>query len=225
MAHGMHNPDPDGIDDEDYISCFIAGVDHYLGMKPEEMTNNYMEGRIDLVQYELRHFVRLASVCNPNVMTLLEIEPLHKTWQGECLRSIKKSFYSKKAYNAFQGYAHQQIERMSRDVFEGYQGAKRKERFEEFGFDCKNAAHGIRLLRMGCEFFETGLWRIDRRECGDSIELLGIKNGEMAKSDVLIKFQELLERFKAAKERSSLSDEPDREKINDTVKAILKGSL
>lgn len=70
IAHGMHNPSPDSIDDEDTIGIFIASPDHYLGMKQQKETMTTQQGKIDLVEYELRHFAKLASNCNPNVMTI-----------------------------------------------------------------------------------------------------------------------------------------------------------
>lgn len=223
IAHGMHNPNPDSIDDIDTIGIFVAPVDHYLGMKPVKETMTHMEGRIDHVQYELRHFTRLATNCNPNVMTILECDMvISSNWAGDMLRKNKEMFYSKKAFPAFEGYAHSQLQRMERNVFEGYQGKKRKKLFAEFGYDCKNAAHAIRLARMGCEFFETGLWRLDRE---DSIELLDIKNGKWSKEQVETEFYKLIPKMEAAKERSSLPNEPDFERINDTVKLILKATL
>ncbi len=228
IAHAMHSNAPDSIDDEDTIAIFIAPVDHYLGMKPQKETVEFKQGRIDLVQYELRHFAKLATNCNPNVMTILECSQemvIEETWAGKLLRENKKVFYSKKAFPAFEGYAHAQLERMKRNVFEGYQGEKRKNLFAKFGYDCKNAAHAIRLARMGCEFFETGLWRLNRDEAGDSLELLAIKNGGWTKAEVEKEFYKLVPRMEAAKNHSDLPDVPDYNTINDIVKLILKASL
>ena len=227
IAHGMHDPNPNGIDDIDYISCFIASENHYLGTLGEKPTVVTQVDRDDAVEYELRHFCKLASVCNPNVMSLLECRELLVTSDsGELLRKHKSMFYSKHAYNAIRGYAESQIANMNKTDFAGcYQGEKRRERYKQFGYDCKSAAHGIRIIRMGCEFLETGLWRINRQEAGDSLELLNIKNGKSTKRDVLVEFEGLKERLKKAKELTLLPDNPDLGKINDTVKYILKAEL
>lgn len=150
---------------------------------------------------------------------------IKSNWAGDFLRENKDMFYSKKAFPAFEGYAHSQLQRMKRDVFEGYRGDKRKKLFQEFGYDCKNAAHAIRLARMGCEFFETGLWRLDREECGDSLELLDIKYGKWTKEQVETEFYRLIPRMEAAKDSCTLPLEPDYERINEAVKIILKATI
>jgi len=51
-------------------------------------------------------------------------------------------------------------------------GAKRKSLVEKFGYDTKNAAHLILLLRMGIEFLSVGVLHVKRH---DAQELLEIK--------------------------------------------------
>lgn len=57
----------------------------------------------------------------------------------------------------------------------GYMGGKRKQLVLEYGYDCKNAAHLIRLLRMCVEFLDTGTLVVKRP---DAAELLSIKTGK-----------------------------------------------
>lgn len=52
----------------------------------------------------------------------------------------------------------------------------RAELEEKYGFDAKNAAHLVRLLRMGLEILETGKVNVDRTDI-DADELRAIRNG------------------------------------------------
>ena len=54
-------------------------------------------------------------------------------------------------------------------------GQKRRELVRRVGYDAKNAAHLIRLLRMGIEFLIEGTMHVER---ADAPELLDIKRGE-----------------------------------------------
>jgi hypothetical protein len=56
----------------------------------------------------------------------------------------------------------------------GYMGKKRRELVMRVGYDSKNAAHLIRLLRMGIEFLTEGALHVER---ADGPELLEIKRG------------------------------------------------
>jgi len=61
--------------------------------------------------------------------------------------------------------------------YHGHMGEKRKKLVDKFGYDTKNAAHLIRLLRMGIEFLKDGELYVERFDAG---ELLSIKRGEWA---------------------------------------------
>jgi DNA relaxase NicK len=46
----------------------------------------------------------------------------------------------------------------------GYMGKKRRELVVRVGYDAKNAAHLIRLLRMGIEFLTEGTLYVERAD-------------------------------------------------------------
>lgn len=91
--------------------------------------------------------------------------------------------------------------------FSGYMGAKRKAMVRQFGYDVKNAAHLIRLLRMGIEFLETGRLRVFRDE--DAEELIAIKRGEWTLDEVKAEATRLFELVGPAREASRLPEQPD----------------
>jgi uncharacterized protein len=69
----------------------------------------------------------------------------------------------------------QRFRKLHREHFSGYMGEKRKNMVRRYQYDVKNAAHLIRLLRMGAEFVETGTLQVYRTH--DADELKRIKRG------------------------------------------------
>jgi hypothetical protein len=91
----------------------------------------------------------------------------------------------------------------------GYMGEKRRELVRRFGYDAKNAAHLIRLLRMGIEFLTEGTLFVER---ADAVELLDIKRGNWTLEEVKSEAERLFQLAQEAYDRSSLPPEPDRER-------------
>jgi hypothetical protein len=88
----------------------------------------------------------------------------------------------------------------------GYMGARRKELVKKVGYDAKNAAHLIRLLRMGVEFLVEGELYVER---ADSEQLLSIKRGEWPIERVKEEADRLFKLAEEAYVRSSLPPKPD----------------
>lgn len=97
----------------------------------------------------------------------------------------------------------------------GYMGDKRKRLVLEHGYDAKNAAHLIRLLRMCIEFMQTGDLIVYREN--DRDELLSIKRGEWALKDVKELANQLFEDAKKARDLSELPEGPDKEKVENIL--------
>jgi|KBSSwiStaDraftv2_1062776.scaffolds.fasta_scaffold163040_1 hypothetical protein len=91
----------------------------------------------------------------------------------------------------------------------GYMGKKRRELVRRVGYDAKNAAHLIRLLRMSIEFLTEGTLYVER---ADAPELLSIKRGEWTLDKVKEESERLFKLAQEAYVRSSLPAEPDRVK-------------
>lgn len=90
----------------------------------------------------------------------------------------------------------------------GYLGDKRKQLVLEHGYDAKNAAHCIRLLRMCKEFLLTGEMEVYRL---DAAELLEIKGGMWTLDRIKQHATDLFNEIKEARANSTLPEEPDRE--------------
>jgi len=89
----------------------------------------------------------------------------------------------------------------------GYMGRKRRELVRRVGYDAKNAAHLIRLLRMGIEFLTEGTIHVER---ADAPELLEIKRGGWSLDKVKAEAERLFQLSQEAYVRSTLPAEPDR---------------
>lgn len=86
-------------------------------------------------------------------------------------------------------------------------------------FDCKHAAHLIRLLRMGIEIVEEGRVLVKRP---DAEELLEIKTGNWTYEDVMEHAESLKSYLNSVRGSSVLPKEPDTEAINNFCMDTLK---
>jgi len=223
VAHNMYvpNTDPNSIDDIDLMGIYMAPASHYIGIKQVKETREKFVGKYDAVNYEFVKFVRLLLKANPNVMSLLWLRDNHYIEiheYGKKLIDNKDIFVSKKAYHSFTGYAYSQLKRMTHLAHEGYMGEKRKALVAKYGYDCKNAAHCIRLLKMGMEFLSTGELNVFRK---DAPWLLDIKRGNWPLEKVKDEANRLFALTDEAFVRSTLPNEPDYEKANALVEDVL----
>lgn len=226
FVHGTYIPksDPDSIDDIDVQGICLPPIDYYYGLKQfgSKGTKEIKYNEWDVVLFEFVKAIRLLMKGNPNVLQLLWLEPNHYikvTKLGKMLLANRDLFIGKHAYHSFVGYAHGQLHRMTHSACKGYMGEKRKQLVEKFGYDCKNAAHLIRLLRMGIEFLNEGKLYPKRP---DAPQLKEIKRGEWPLEKVKDEAERLFATAELAWVMSNLPDAPDREKINDLCRKIAK---
>jgi len=220
MAHGTQD---DQTDDIDMMGIFISPLSHYLGLTTiDHAIKVDVMGKYDFCLYEIRKYFKLLLNNNPNVMSLMFLPDnmylTQKRW-GKRIVDSRGLFMSKKLHKSFGGYAWAQIIKMERSCTnQAYQGAKRKERFQKFGYDCKNAAHSIRLLKMGVEALSTGEINVHR---SDAQQLREIKMGKWSKESVLTEARRLLILMDEALVRSPLPANPDFHGAEDLLIDIL----
>src|SRR2546426_550851 len=92
-----------------------------------------------------------------------------------------------------------QFRKLHHEHFSGYMGEKRKAIVRKYQYDVKNAAHLIRLLRMGIEFLETGQLQVFRTT--DAEELKRIKRGEWTLEEVKQQAEQLFRGIDEARVR------------------------
>ncbi|MFD9498685.1 DNA polymerase beta superfamily protein [Streptomyces sp. NPDC060035] len=156
----------------------------------------------DLEQFswELERFCDLALRANPNVLECLHsplVERIDAT--GRELLGLRGAFLSRRAHETFVRYAMGQRRKLEADVRQ--YGAPR----------WKHAMHLLRLLTSGRDLLRTGELTI---EVGDAREeLLAVKRGEVAWSEVERRMTRLAEENDEAVTRSPLPPEPDRDRV------------
>lgn len=290
IAHNMYVPstDPNSIDDVDLLEIVLAEPKYYLGLSDwgSRGTKDFWDGHYDCVYYDIRKAVSLFLQGNPNILSMLWLEPEHYLLledAGRRLIEARDWFVGKHVYSSFAGYASGQLQRMeSRDPEElrkylavthelkfrgahpnhkgtsipypdgyyetrgegfeatrtstekltqalrsyqkkgenlGYMGDKRKQLVLEHGYDSKNAAHCIRLLRMCKEFLTDGIMRVKR--VSDREELLSIKRGQWPLSQIKELAEQLFSEVKTARDHSPLPEEPQRKLVEDLLVDIL----
>jgi predicted nucleotidyltransferase len=211
----------------------MAPLDHYLGLlrsgrhygdfgTPFRETMEGFVDEYDIVSYEFKKMMIMLMVNNPNVLSLLSLRPefyINVTSAGELLLKHRHLFFSQKAHESFVKYAEDQLFKMTRLAFKGYMGTKRRELVKKFGYDTKNAAHCIRLLRTCIEFLDTGELNVYRDK--DAEELLDIKLGNRSLESVKSESKDLRIKADLAKVKSSLPLEPNYQGINELTKQIV----
>ena len=156
IAHGMYEPpeNPDSIDDKDTMAVCVPPLNHFYGLSEfgTRGTQEIKRDEWDIVVYEARKAMRMLGQGNPNILSLLWLPEggyIERTSAGEILLENRDAFVGRHVYQSFVGYAKGQFHKMTHGAHQGYMGEKRKEIVARYGYDTKNAAHLVRLLRVG----------------------------------------------------------------------------
>lgn len=205
QTHGMSTP----TSDEDFFAVVIPPAERLFGLSGFDHWDPKDVG-IDFKVYSLRKYVGLLLKNNPNVLETLWLHgefycPVDTHSVFHELSGMRDKFSSLRAYHSLSGYAYDQLKRLETSRYSREMGAARKALVDKFGFDPKNAAHLLRLYRMGVEFVETGILKVYRP---DREELLAVKRGEWSLAQVKTEAERLREKMKLVKERSPLPKDP-----------------
>lgn len=229
IAHGMWvNPkNPNSIDDKDVMGVIVPPIEYYFGLRTygTRGTKEIKHDEWDIVVYEAGKFISLLAQGNPNVLMLLWLLPknyLHVKPAGQMIIDNRQLFVGRHVYKAFTGYAYGQLHRMTHHAYEGHMGTKRKTLVDKYGYDCKNAAHLIRLLRMGAEFLKDGELEVERR---DANQLLEIKMGEWTLEQVQKEADWGFKMAEMAYQNTTLPLGPDMDKVNKLAIDVIRLSL
>ncbi len=196
LAYGMARPESD----EDYRGIVVPPTSYYLGL---DSYSQIQSKDPDLVIYELRKFFHLAMKNNPNLLELLflprEME-IRATWEWTRIKEHRYEFLSKRAGYTYIGYAQGEMSSIEKDLV------------KTGTFKGKQAAHLVRIVRMGTEILREGVVRVKRP---DYKELLDIRAGLWDYDKLKGWFNEAMIELKEARESSKLPEEPDYDKMNE----------
>ena len=189
--------------DEDFRGVMVADPDMLIGLKSWD--TQFERKDPDVVIYALPKFVKLALAANPNILDVLFCDAqdvLFAICTGSDLRNIAHDFLSQRVYKTFTGYAHGALKRLNHPSgrHSAHWGL-----VEKNGYDTKNAAHLVRLYRMGYEALKDGVIRVKRP---DADELLAIRNGAWTLDEVEKFAEEMDTKCKQALQTTSLPPEP-----------------
>lgn len=236
ISHGtfIPNSNPTGIDDIDIMGVCILPKSEYLGMqinpklKGRRRNNEQQEIKYkewDSIVYEIIKFFKLLLKQNPNVLGLLwlqEKDYIYIDEYGQEIINNRNLFISKKAYHSFVGYAKDQLYKMTHGAYQGYMGIKRKALVDKFGFDVKNGAHLVRLLRMGIEYLVDGELQVFRKDAKD---IKAIKQGKWSLTEVKDEAKRLFNLSQEAYIKSSLPPKPNYKKANELLINIIERNI
>lgn len=231
-AHGTYiAPDePMGTDDTDTFAVWKYPPEGYFGVR------NYGGGKLDgfetggdtldISAYDVRKFLHLLKVGNPNVHAWLWTPSLFLTGEGSLLRENKERLLTPRLYEATAGYASAQLHKMFKASKSGYMGAKREALLARHGYDIKNAAHCVRLLLTGI-VLATEHRLLVRFEDENLQTVLSIKRGERSAEAVEKLANDLFARFNDLCRRPAARIERPDENLYDelSVAVISRGSL
>lgn len=214
-AHGTHIDNQTiGYDDIDVMMIVMPTVDQLLGL---DGFDNWVhkKDQWDITAYSLQKIVRMWFKANPNVLPLLwtpDDNIIHDTNTFKWFRSIRHAFVSNQVINAFRGYAVSQMKDMDREhEYRGYMGERRRKLVDEFGYDPKYASHAVRLLRMACEFADTGELVVKRP---DADELIRIKTGQVPYADIKNECADRIRLLREWKGNPTIPEKPDKTTID-----------
>lgn len=230
MAHGMYIPSyqENSSDDIDTIAVYRFPEQYYLTLPGYHHSKEVIEDKgkneeTDYVAYEVRKMFKMLQEINPNVISTLFLRDedyLTITDEWKYIVEHRDIFQAKvKIKNAFGGYAYSQLQKMTQEQkYLGYMGVKRRELVDKYGYDTKNAAHLIRLLRMGIEYLLEGQPKVFRP---DAAELLEIKTGQWKLDQLMKESDRLFGEFEQAYEKSKLPMDNNQSEINKLLYEIM----
>jgi uncharacterized protein len=120
------------------------------------------------------------------------------------IKLLQKSQQYQNALREYQNYQQ----------WKKHRNPRRAEMEAKVGYDCKFAMQAIRLLKTGVEILEQKTVIVDRREAGDAVELLAIKNGNYSYEEITTIANELYKNLDLAYANSTLPRGVDKEAVN-----------
>ncbi len=182
-AHGLHREDSDW----DWRGIFVQPTSEILSLGYSPKSVQWLEGKEDFTNYEIGHFLMLATKANPSVLELLvspEMEmPLigGRRWSAELIMLFPYLFDPKDAFNAFTGYSLNQRKKLLED---------------KDGRKLKYALAYIRTLMNLNDLLQTGRFCLKITQ-DHRIELLTkIKNNELTSGEIIDRANNLTDRAK-----------------------------
>lgn len=171
-AHGLNRPDSDW----DWRGVYVQPTEEILSLGYTAKSVQWLEGKEDFTNYEVGHFLMLATKANPSVLELL-VSPhtdffvFHgRNWGEELRELLPYLFEPQDAFNAFCGYSLNQRKKLLDD---------------KDGRKWKYALAYIRTLYCLIDLLETGTFSLQIKGEKRLYSLTRIRDKEMSVGDVI----------------------------------------
>jgi predicted nucleotidyltransferase len=222
QAHGLANEDSD----HDYRAVYVNATTEILSIGHTYKGSHWVEGEnVDQTAYEIGHFLKLATKCNPTALEVLRapvieshakdiaVEAFRGSYPdyvkfdvGKELRDLFPYIWNPKdAFNAFVGYSSNQRKKML---------DKKDNRGPKF------ACAYLRTLYSLNELLEFGTFDLEVKDQTLKNLLIEIRNGEFKPGQVIDIAEGYIEIAKMLRDQST--QEPDLDKVHDFLMKVRK---
>ena len=105
QAHGL----ADKNSDYDYRAVYVLPTSKILSLNYKFKGNDWIEGKEDNTAYEIGHFLKLATKCNPTILEVFKAPVMKSNEDGDKLKKLFPYVWNPQdTYNAFMGYGFNQ---------------------------------------------------------------------------------------------------------------------
>ena len=208
-AYGLNDADSD----YDYHGVYVVPTSRLLAIDSRIKETQWVEGESeDNTAWEIGHFLRLATHCNPTILETFVAPVKESTETGLELRKLFPYVLARKrVFDAFRGYAANQRKKM----FEPTSADKERRMQKAAIAYLRSLWHGTILLMNGTYMTQVSPdWRK---------ELMVIRNSDKLDKAHVIQLAEMLEsNIEEAYQESSVPEEPDMDKVNEFLLRVRK---
>lgn len=195
---------------------YFLGLDNFKHKRGEDP---------DRMIHGIHTWARLALQGNPNVLELLWTPDNYFVKMSDAgLRLVanRDLLLAKHVKARYFGYAKGQLTRMTKLNKNANTNPKRVWMIEKYGFDLKNAAHLVRLMRMCLEILTEETLYVQRYDAKD---LLNILDGKWSYNKIIEEMRRLEHLVDEAMITTKLPTKPDRKKFNDLIIEIVSDAI
>lgn len=212
-AHGLHTD----TSDYDYRGVFVQPTSAIVSLNGTVQQTSWIEGddrrveqagnKVDDTAWEIGHFLRLATHCNPTILEVFAAPVEEITFpEGEDLRKLLPAVWNPKAV---------------RDAFVGY-GLNQRKKFLE---DKDNRAHKyavayFRTLLQAERLLTHGVLTVNFRTHAEYATLMMFKQGLVSVGQVIDKCQQWEQYVREA--AANCGHKPDLDQVNDFLLRVRK---
>ena len=206
-AHNLHTDDSDF----DYRGVFIVPTTDLLSIGKNMKTTNWVEGKVDDTSWELGHFLKMATQCNPNVLDVFKGEPIDDSGEGQALQELWPHVISRRRIlDAYLGYSHNQFKKLMD------QEAVDTPRVWKFGVTY------IRALLNGIDILNTGTFSLEVKDIRSRNILRLIREGHVSRGVIIDEAVRLQKEIHDAYGRSTIPEAPNLEVVNEYLLGMRK---